>query len=156
MYGLSPWLHGWFGVSAAMLWWAGGMCWLAGAHPPGWAWVAAAVAAAPLWPAWRAWPEAWDAPLAALWVVALPWLVAAGGALAQRKAWLASFLAGWAAISVVWCVLAWVVWLGWTDGEGVHLGRWMLVVDASGKPTGPFVNGNVFGVCAGTGAVAAY
>lgn len=46
--------------------------------------------------------------------------------------------------SIVWGLLALIVWFGWTKGIAVHLGNWALTKDG-GELAGSFVNRNVFG-----------
>ncbi|MDX8380916.1 MAG: O-antigen ligase family protein [Ghiorsea sp.] len=47
---------------------------------------------------------------------------------------------------LLWMLVGAIVWLGWTDGKSISFGLIRLTQDMQQKPTGPFTNGNVFGL----------
>jgi len=49
-------------------------------------------------------------------------------------------------VAFIWAILAAIVWFHYTDGGAITVGGLALTHSAQSKPTGPFSNGNVFGI----------
>jgi len=46
----------------------------------------------------------------------------------------------------IWSLLGIIAWLGFGQGEMIHIGIWALTTNVAAKINGPFANGNVFGI----------
>ncbi|MCF7822211.1 MAG: O-antigen ligase family protein [Mariprofundaceae bacterium] len=85
-------------------------------------------------------PENWISGLALISVSAITFLTAGNHGPSKKLA------AGFIATAFIWSGLGVFVWLGGNDGNALHFGLWALTTDAQIKPSGPFTNGNVFGI----------
>ncbi|MDT8375229.1 MAG: O-antigen ligase family protein [Mariprofundaceae bacterium] len=84
--------------------------------------------------------ENWMAGLMLLSVSAITFLTA--GSHRPSKKTVAVFITS----ALIWSGLGMFVWLGGNDGDALHFGFWALTTDAQVKISGPFTNGNVFGI----------
>jgi len=86
--------------------------------------------------------ENWIAGLLLILVSAITFLTAGNHNPSKKLATL------FITVALVWSCLGMFVWLGGNHGNALHFGLWALTTDAQIKISGPFTNGNVFGIIA--------